>query len=121
MRKLIILPVVVLLMLTVSCAKEREVSVPDILINEADFTNILIDIHKTDALLSNKRLHDKNLKDSTASYYNYVYNKHSINRMQFNENLEYYSNKPKILENIYINVVDSLEKEAYELQKRISN
>lgn len=81
---------------------------PDNLISIDSMVPILIDIHIADALLSDIRLHDKDLRDSTRSYYNYVFKKHEISRMQFDSSMRYYGESPKILLDIYDEVLKQM-------------
>jgi hypothetical protein len=61
-------------------------------ITEDKFIEILLDIHIYDAILNKEGLTDKNITvNDSLSYYNYLYKKHNITRIQFREALEYYS------------------------------
>ena len=111
-RKYLILP---LLLLVAACVPDQIVEKPNNLIKEEQFVEVLCDIHLADAVLSNQRLHDKNLTDTSASYYNYIYIKHSITRYQFNQSLKYYSADPENFDKMYRDVVSRMEKLANKL------
>ncbi len=91
-----------------SCSEKKAMPTPDNLISIDSMVPILIDIHIADALLSDIRLHDKDLRDSTRSYYNYVFKKHEISRMQFDSSMRYYGESPKILLDIYDEVLKQM-------------
>jgi len=91
-----------------SCNEKKAMPTSDNLISIDSMVPILIDIHIADALLSDIRLHDKDLHDSTRSYYNYVFKKHEISRMQFDSSMRYYGESPKILLDIYDEVLKQM-------------
>ncbi|MEA3451414.1 MAG: DUF4296 domain-containing protein, partial [Bacteroidota bacterium] len=81
----------------------------DKVISEEVFTQMLIKIHITDALLTKKKLSDKNLKKDSLSYYNHIFYEFDVSRAQFSYSLNYYiKNITKFVE-IQNIVIDSLK------------
>ncbi len=83
----------------------------DEIIKQDKFINILVDIHVADALIADKGLYDGNLKDSTKSYYNYIFKKHNISRASFDKSMEYYSKDAEHYYQIYDIVIDEISKQ----------
>ena len=61
------------------------------IIPKQEFITILTELHIADAILTEKSLYDRKLKDSTKSYYNYILIKHNMSRERFDNNLIYYA------------------------------
>ena len=81
---------------------------PDDLIPRDKFVPLLIDMHITDAILIEKRLYDRDLKE--GSYYNSLFKKHSTTRKQFEKSLRHYASNPAEIEEIYAEVSVALGK-----------
>jgi len=79
-------------------------------IDKDTLIEILVDIHLADAMLAEKQLFDKNFEDTKISYYNYVYKKHNITRVEFNKTIEYYSYNPAEYVTIYVKVLEKLNR-----------
>ena len=93
------------LLLVVSCSEKAEE------INKEKFVLIITDLHKANALFSNKGLMDIKLKEKNASYYNYIFKKYNITRATFESTLEYYSENLLDYINLYEEVVKNLNEE----------
>lgn len=74
------------------------------IINEDDFFNLLIDMHKADGIISDLNL-TKNKKSDSVSVYNSVLKKHNISREYFDKTIKYYSKHTEE----YLLIYDSLE------------
>ncbi len=106
---------IILIFITVifiaSCSENNEIIEKDKLVI------ILTDLHKTNAILGDKKLLDVNLKREEASYYNYFFKKHNITQAQFEKTLDYYSNNLKIYISIYDEVLLNINKEEASFAK----
>lgn len=82
------------------------------LISKRTFINILIDLHKTDALLSNIDLMDKKLTNTDSlSYYNKIFQDYNITRAQFYYTFDYYTHHMSDFLALQKIVIDSLNNE----------
>ncbi len=71
---------------------------------------ILQDLHLYDALLSDKRYFDSKFKDSSISYYNYIWEKNQTDYKEFKKSLEYYSARTEVLSAIYDSIFSHFTK-----------
>lgn len=71
--------------------------------------SLLTDLHLADGYLSNMGPGDS-VKQVAANYYNLVYKKHFTDSIQWKNSLEFYSKQPKLLDTMYSQVVDNLNK-----------
>ena len=81
----------------------------DKVISEKVFTQMLIKIHLTDALLSKGKLSDKNLTKDSLSYYNHIFSEFDVSRAQFIYSLNYYIKNINTFVEIQNTVIDSLK------------
>jgi len=89
----------------VSCSENNEIIEKDKLVI------ILSDLHKTNAILGDKKLLDVNLKKKKASYYNYFFKKHNITQAQFEKTIDYYSHNLQDYVLLYDEIVLNLKNE----------
>lgn len=85
------------------------------ILSSREMRTVLVDLHKTDALLQVSGLqhgHD----DAEDTYYAIVLEKHGITQAQFDSSLVWYTNHPQLFDKIYPKVLDelSLESEAFD-------
>lgn len=98
-----------IILFSFSCGKNIRTHRNDDVIPQKTFTQILIQIHLADAILSKQNLSDSKLNMDSASYYNQIFKKYKINREQFYFSLKYYVqhiNKFIAIQNV---VIDSLK------------
>lgn len=78
--------------------------------------NVLIDMHKTDAVLAERGFtyNHYNLK---SPYYSYILKKHGVTQAEFDSSLTWYSKNPKKFDKVYDKVLVQLTK----FQKEIRN
>lgn len=84
-------------------------------LNESNMTKILVDMHKTEALLSEKGL-SYSRYSSKAPYYNFVLKKYGITQAQFDSSLVWYTKNPKKFGRIYDDVTVRLTKFQKEIK-----
>jgi len=96
---------------------------PDDIIPRDEFVEILTELHIADAILTEKGLYDRKLKDSSESYYNYIMVKHNINRAQFDKSLQYYGQNTDELQKMYDEIISNLKNKynLYNNSKSIFN
>lgn len=98
-----------LTIVTVSCGDLLK-STPQGLLDENQMTNILVDMHLTEATLRSANDSILKLNDTTQLRIRYaeVFRKHKIRPEDFNMSLNYYIERIDILDNIYTNVINQL-------------
>ena len=80
------------------------------------FTTILKEIHLAEATFElNKTKDIENAKNELANTYFYIYKENQISEEDFKETLNYYSENPKKLEQLYAAVLERLTKERSKL------
>ncbi len=93
-----------------SCNNSR--NAPNNIISREKFTKILIEIHKTDALLNVIGVMDNKLsKPDSMSYYNKIFQEYGITRQQFYYTFNYYIENMADFMEIQQVVIDSLKNE----------
>ena len=88
---------------------------PHGILSSRQMRKIMIDIHKTDALLQVHGLH-RGHDDAENHYYAAVLEKHGVTQAEFDSSLVWYTNHPKLFDKIYPHVLQDLaaEKAAFE-------
>ncbi len=82
--------------------------------------DVMKEILKSVQIIESKYQHQKVIDSEIALYnlksnYDSIFTLHKINDSLFIENLEFYSNNPKMLEEIYKNVINELQIEKQKL------
>lgn len=80
------------------------------LLDQKRFTNLLIDMHATDGVLSVNRGYTLELEKKNYTYYNSVLKKYGITKAEFDSCLYFYSSQPQLFTKIYDAVIDSLSR-----------
>jgi len=89
---------------------------PKGVLNKADMTKVLVDMHKAEAVLSEKGL-SYGLYSNKAPYYKYILKKYGITQAEFDSSLVWYTKHPKNFTLVYADVVEELT----DFQKEIKN
>jgi len=89
---------------------------PNGVLNQKQMTNVLTEMHKTDASLNESGLTYKHYSDK-APYYKFIFKKYGITQARFDSSLVWYSKNPRIFGNIYTNVLANLTI----IQKEVKN
>ena len=89
---------------------------PNGVLNQNDMTNVLTEMHKTDASLMERGLAYNHYSDK-APFYKFIFKKYKITQTQFDSSLVWYSKNPRIFGNIYTKVLANLT----DLQKEVKN
>lgn len=92
----------------ISCSSEKKETAK---LSEKEFIELLIDVHKTDALLT-RAVNRGNIKKTEINdYYKGMLKKHNITRKEFDSIYDYYSHDYKNFEKLYDEVFARLQKE----------
>ncbi len=84
--------------------------VPEVLLSYDQMVAVMTDIHLTEGVLNYHRINRMEYKDYKSAYYSKVLQQHGINAVQLRENIDYYNSTPKVMEDIYEEVLSNLVK-----------
>lgn len=80
---------------------------PKGVLSQAKMTDVLVDMHKADALLAEKNI-AYGQYSTKAQYYNYIFRKYGITKAEFDSTLVWYTKNPIKFENMYDDVLKKL-------------
>lgn len=83
---------------------------PKGILHSREMRRIIIDLHKTDALLYEKGIHNHE-REAKAIYYAQVMEKHGTTQAQFDSSLVWYTAHPALFDKIYPKVLKELKAE----------
>ena len=108
----------ILACLLFSCSNSEKKN-PTNIITETEFKTILKELHLAKASFEiNKTANMENAKaELTAAYFN-IYKKNQISKYDFTKALNYYSENPKKIEEIYTDVLGALNIEKSKLDQQ---
>ncbi len=102
--------VIVCMLLLFSCSKPKGI------LDDRQMTNILTEMHKTDAAMNERGITYGHYKEK-APYYKFIFTKYNISQAQFDSSLVWYTKNPRLFNNIYEKVLANL----ITLQKEVKN
>ena len=89
---------------------------PSGVLNQNEMTNVLTEMHKTDASMSERGLAYNHYSDK-APYYKFIFKRYGITQAKFDSSLVWYTKNPRVFGNIYDKVLANLT----HLQKEVKN
>jgi len=110
MGKTLSFTLTIALALVLASCNDLKVKAPKNLLSEDRMVEIITDIDIIEAKFNFADEHGKSADSMKTSYYNQLYEHHGITKEQLVDNINYYTQKPELLENIMTRVVDSLTK-----------
>jgi len=81
------------------------------------FKDLLLDMHRTDGILSAERRSSGIDEKENYKYYNNLYKKYGINKAEFDECMLYYSSEIKEFSEMYDDILDSLNRELTKVNR----
>lgn len=93
------------LIFLVSCTRE---TTPEGVIARDKMVSVLTDVHLVEGY-STTIMNSDSMKQVLANYMNLVYKKHQIDSLKFRKSLKHYSANPKVLNQMYDEVLVKLE------------
>lgn len=101
----------ILCLIFLSCGGPKT-EIPQDILSENSFINLLKDIHLAEAKFElHKTKGMKNAKNELAHNYSSIYKKYDITVDDFDKTLDYYAQHPEQLEKIYTHVLEQLTKD----------
>ena len=100
-----------LTLLVISSCVNNSIPEESYMISRDTLVLVIADMHKTDALLMNSGMLDRNLRKKNASYYNHIYKKYHITEYRFGRTIQTYTTYPEEYFEVYDDVLDILSEE----------
>lgn len=97
-----------LTLILVACQRPDAIIVPEGTLSESKMVEILTDIH----LVEGAKVGNKIMGDTIPApvYFKKVYQKHDITQEQFEKDFTFYTANPKLMDDIYEQVIENLNK-----------
>lgn len=73
-----------------------------------DFTDLMTDVQLLEGHLNTNRVNQVFIMDSSKNYYKEIFNRYNITQEEYKENLKYYTERPKVLEDVYKKIEEKL-------------
>lgn len=100
-----------------SCGNGNKVKIPKDVISSDTMVDVLTDIHLVKAAQQMGMVLNPN-DTGKVSAFEYVWQKHHITQEEYQKSLNFYTLHPAVLDSIYENVLNNLNKERAELQAK---
>ena len=101
----------ILSLILLSCGNPKT-EIPQDILSENSFINLLKDIHLAEAKFELHKINGmENAKNELAHNYSTIYETHEITPDDFDKTLAYYAQHPEQLEKIYTSVLEQLTKD----------
>ena len=85
------------------------------------FTRLMVEVHLTDALLAEGKRNSMGLTDrKNYSFYGELLGRYGLTRGQFDSCVDYYSRNTTLIEQIYKDVIDSLNKRLTVVKRELA-
>lgn len=98
------------ILLLTACSRPKGV------LDQGDMVKVLVDMHKTDAML-NDGGQNFGLYSFKSPYYKYVLKKHGVTQAEFDSSLVWYTKNPQKFTMVYNNVISQLTEFQTEIKK----
>ena len=86
------------------------------IISKEMFTNILEKIHLVESEFQLNRINNtERYKNKLSSDYKEIFSKYNVSKTDFENTLQYYSERPNLLENIYEKILFNLKEKRTQL------
>jgi hypothetical protein len=101
-----------------SCSGKPKFEIPDDVIRQDSMVSILIDIHILEAASQLIVQVDSQKSSNLDEFYGFIFKKHLTTKEAFDKSYLYYTTQPKLLEEIYAEVMIELSKKQGEVKTR---
>jgi hypothetical protein len=91
---------------------------PKKVLSEDKMANVLVEMHKTDAVIAEKGIVNGSYS-SKAPFYKFIFIKYGITQSQFDSSLVWYTKNPQRFNNVYDNVISQLSDFKKNVEKGI--
>ena len=108
----------ILALLLYACSN-NDVKIPENILSETAFEDILKQIHLSEAVFElNKAKNMQDAKATLSNNYTSIYSEYKISDIDFKNTLNFYSQHPEKLEKIYSNVLEELNEKHSNLDQK---
>lgn len=105
-----------LICFVLSCTEKATTKIPEGILSEAKMISLLTDIQLIEGAVSKKMIDRAANKKESSRYYRKAFEKHGITRDQFDESINFYTENPKDMQEIYEKVLVELSKIKADLE-----
>ncbi len=92
-------------------------TVPEGVLEQEKMKLLLKDLHEAESAVFTQSLPDS-ISYSLPEYYRYLLKKHNTDSIGLSKSMEYYSEHPELMEKIYTEMIDEVNKEQVGLLKK---
>lgn len=105
---------------TISCTRRERPKPPPHILSEAKMTHILYDVQVAEAIFQRggKPSAEAGLKMGRQLYRD-IFEKHGISRDEFKESFAWYSNHPRLMNDMYEEIIERLNTEQAKLNEKV--
>ncbi len=107
-----------LFLLTGCTVKQQKGKKPKPFLDEKEMVDVLVDFRITESAIREMAAYGQDTKKMSAYYYRKMFEKHHITLEEFKANLNYYSQDPKQIHDIYSQVITRITEMQADLVKR---
>lgn len=121
---MILIRTTILLLIVISsfsCTRRERVKPPEDIINEAKMTDILYDVQIAEAIYQRggKPSAEEGLKMG-RELYNKLFEKHGVTKESFQKSFAWYSNHPRLMNDMYEEIIERLNTEQAKLNEKLN-
>jgi hypothetical protein len=99
-------------MIFFSCSR-KPVNIPETVLSREEMVSVLVDIHLAQALVGINQFNDS-LHYNLSDYLSSVFQMHHLTREKYARSLEFYTDHPELLDEMYADVINELSKKQSE-------
>ena len=104
----------ILVIILLSCSGEQDVN--ENIIHKDQFTNILERIHLIESEFQLNRINNTDIhQNKLADDYQEIFSEYNVSKTEFENTLQYYSERPELLEKIYEEILLTLKEKRDQL------
>lgn len=97
-----------------SCSEKQNID--ENIISKEQFTNILKEIHLAESEFQLNRINNtERYENKLASDYQEIFSEYNVSKIDFENTLQYYSERPELLENMYEEILFNLKEKRTQL------
>lgn len=105
------------LLFLVSACRSDKIAIPDDILKPDEMKVIFTDIHVADAVAEVKGQEGMDEKLLTLEYHAQVFKNHGTSRQEFLKSLKFYEANPKLMDEVYADVLNELTRREAEAGK----
>jgi hypothetical protein len=103
---------------TISCKEEKKEQKPNYVIGRDTMVLILTEIHLLESSLGIRVIEDVKIKNTRNLVKAKIYKDYSVSKEQFFKSYNYYTQRPAVIDSIYIDVISEISKKQAEQIKK---